>query len=78
MEFIIILIIALGWGLICSIPARMAQKRGRNYFAWLIISLVFSPIIAVILVLLLGETDERRIQKIIEEEEIRKAYRDQS
>ena len=41
------------------LPARMAEKRGRSAFGWVILSLIFSPILACILLWLLGDDPNR-------------------
>ncbi|NPD21431.1 hypothetical protein [Alterinioella nitratireducens] len=37
------------------LPAGMATKRGRSAFGWVVLSLIFSPILACLLLLLLGD-----------------------
>lgn len=37
------------------LPMGMAGRRGRSRFGWLLVSLIFSPLAAVILLLLLGK-----------------------
>ena len=55
---------------------RMARRRGRNEALWVAISAVFiSPVIGAIVLLVLGETDERKKEKIIQEEELRQSVR---
>ena len=41
------------------LPARMAEKCGRSAFGWVILSLIFSPILACILLWLLGDDPNR-------------------
>ena len=36
------------------LPAGMAKSRGRSAFGWVILSILFSPILACLLLLLLG------------------------
>ena len=36
------------------LPAGMATKRGRSAFGWVVLRLLFSPILACLLLLLLG------------------------
>ena len=67
----VIICIALGVG---AIVGSMAEKRGRSYGLWFILSLVF-PLLSIIILLLLGDTDERRREKIIEEEKLRASIR---
>lgn len=68
---IIILIIFL-----ITIPVKMANKRGRSGLGWFIFCLFFSPFLAMLLLAVLGETDEKRKERIIEEEKLRNKYRD--
>lgn len=42
------------------LPARMAEARGRSAFGWVLVSLVFSPFLAILLLLLLGNAPDRR------------------
>ena len=37
------------------LPMGMAGRLGRSRFGWLLVSLIFSPLAAVILLLLLGK-----------------------
>ena len=37
------------------LPARMAETRGRSAFAWVLVSIFFSPIFACLLLWLLGD-----------------------
>lgn len=63
--------------LIALIPAVMARSRGRSQFGWFLFSVLISPIISIIILLCLGDTEKRRIEKISEEEEIRAKIRKQ-
>ena len=56
---------------ICIIPVKMANKRGRNSFGWFWFSFFFSPILGALILLLLGETEEKRKQKIIDDQRLR-------
>ena len=40
-------------------PADMAEKRNRNQLGWIIVSLIGSPMLAVILLTYLGEKVEK-------------------
>ena len=57
------------------IPIKMANQRGRSAFGWFLFSIIFSPFLAMLFLLLLGETDDKRYERIIEEEELRNRYR---
>lgn len=41
------------------LPAKMAEARGRSAFGWVLVSLFFSPFLAVILLWLLGDHPQR-------------------
>ena len=41
------------------LPARMAAARGRSAVGWVLVSIFFSPILAVLLLLLLGGIPQR-------------------
>lgn len=57
--------------LISLIPYNMAEKRGRSKTGWWLFSILFSPILGIIILACLGDTDKRRKEKIAEAEEIR-------
>lgn len=42
------------------LPARMAEGRGRSAFGWVLISILFSPILACLLLWLLGNNPDRQ------------------
>lgn len=44
------------------LPARMAEARGRSAFGWVLLSLLFSPILACLLLWLLGNNPNRRTE----------------
>ncbi len=46
------------WVLIL-LPARMATSRGRSALVWVLVSLLFSPVLACLLLLLLGGGPQR-------------------
>ena len=58
-----------------NIIVEIANKRGRSSFGWFMLSLFVSPIITAFFLAVLGETDEKREGRIIEEEKIRNRYR---
>lgn len=55
--FLIVALVALYLALWVYIflPAQMAEARGRSTFAWVLVSLFFSPFAAVILLFLIGD-----------------------
>ena len=42
------------------LPARMAEARGRSAFGWVLLSILFSPILACLLLWLLGNSPNRQ------------------
>lgn len=57
---------------------KMANKRGRSGLGWFMLSLVTSPFLAMLILALIGETEAKRKERIIEEEELRNLYRNPS
>ena len=55
---LIILLVVLEFYIV--IPAEMAGIRGRGRVTWVLISLFISPILAIPLLLILGDAFERR------------------
>ncbi len=45
------------------LPAQMAEERGRSGLGWVLISIFFSPVVAIIGLLVLGDTFERYEQR---------------
>jgi len=43
------------------LPADMAKARGRSAFGWVLVSIFFSPILACLLLWLLGDVPNREI-----------------
>lgn len=72
---IVILAIAALVLMLLIIPVKMANTRGRSATLWFIFSLIISPFLVMLFLALLGETDEKRKSRIIEEEELRMRYR---
>jgi hypothetical protein len=71
-QFIAILLILLAIMMLISlIPYNMAEKRGRSKTGWFLFSIFLSPLLAVLILACLGDTDKRRKEKIAEAEEIR-------
>ena len=61
------------WLLFCYIVGRAAANRGRSFFVFFIISLILSPLIGFIIVLVLGENRNIRRDRIYEEAEIKES-----
>ena len=66
MALIIVVIIAFYIGM-SFVIASMARKRGRDVFGWVFLSLFISPFLTMILLLCLGETEEKWKEKLEEE-----------
>lgn len=70
-----IVLVLIFIGVIFYIPITMAKSRGRSIFAWLLFSIIFSPILTIIILFFMGDTDKNRLKKIKEEEELRISIR---
>lgn len=68
----IILILLL---LLSFAVGKMASRRGRSVLFWFILSLFVSPLICMLILYLMEETDSKRRERIIEEERLRNAFR---
>jgi len=71
MMILILLVYLIIYSLICLIPSKMAKKRGRSSFGWFWFSFLLSPVLGILVLLLLGETEENRKQKIIDDQLLR-------
>lgn len=61
--FTLLLGLAVLWftlWLLILLPARMAEARGRSAVVWVLLSLIFSPFLAIFLLWLLGDSGSRR------------------
>lgn len=72
--FILILILGIVltltiYILLCRIPAKMAKNKGRSFNGWF--SFLTNPLLGIIIVACLSETEQKRLQRLVEEEEIR-------
>jgi len=57
------------------IIAEIASKKGRSTTLWILYSLIVSPLLSIFFLHVLGETDEKREGRIIEEEKLKNLYR---
>ena len=57
------------------VTAGAARKRGRSGFGWFLLACIISPYISLIILACLGDTEEKKRDKIYEEELIRKEIR---
>ena len=67
----VVLLVFVAFIALCMIPTSMAKKRGRSQFGWFLFSFLLSPILGVIVLACLGETEEKRKRRILEEEKLR-------
>ena len=72
---IAVLYIVLTIIMLYYIAVYMANKRGRSTLNWFLLSLLYSPITSIIILLLIGETKEKWRERIIEEDKLRSNYR---
>ena len=69
MGFIMLLFVL--YLLFCIIPAQMAETRGRSVIGWFFLSILITPFYTSFVIFFLGETDEKRKDRIFQEEEWR-------
>ncbi|MDR2148187.1 MAG: hypothetical protein LBE91_17210 [Tannerella sp.] len=74
--FILVAAVLAFWIYFCTIPAKITEDRGRSYWEWFFLSvLLISPLLGIILLADLGDMEERREDKIIQDEELRMRVR---
>ena len=63
------LILSLGFwiGLWFILPIKMAKKRGRSKFGWVVVFFIISPLWGSILLAIVGDKDKKIREDIIEE-----------
>jgi hypothetical protein len=54
----LVLLVFLFWFSII-LPAQMATSRGRNWFIWICISMIGTPLLAILLLIALGDAPDR-------------------
>ena len=54
---------------------EMACKNGRSTFYWIYFSLCLTPLISIILLSCIGETEEKRRERLLKDEEYLKLMR---
>ena len=54
---------------------EMANIKGRSVFYWILFSFFTTPLIGIILLKCIGETEEQRRKNIIQEEELKQLIR---
>lgn len=70
------ILILIGYIALCMVSVSMAKKRGRSEIGWFILSFLFSPILGILLLTCLGETDSKREERIMQEEMWRRMMKD--
>ncbi|MFG5857407.1 hypothetical protein LDB17_04295 [Dysgonomonas sp. Shenzhen-Wh21] len=55
---------------------EMACKNGRSSFYWVAFSLCLTPIVSIILLSCIGETEEKRRERLLKDEEYLRMMRD--
>lgn len=69
--FAIYLLIFVVYIAFCMIPVGLAKKHGRSQFGWFFLSFLVSPLLGLIILACLGETEEKRKERVIEDAELR-------
>lgn len=75
---LIILIVFIAIAYVLLIPlfvAAIANKQGRSGFLWFFLSILLNPFFSILILIALGDTDGKRKQKVIEDEQIRMSIR---
>ena len=54
------------------VTASLARRKGRSGFRWFIIACFITPYLAMIVLACLGETEDKRMKRILEEEEFKR------
>jgi len=71
---LIVLVAIFCFGFIFVIPvcvANIADKQGRNALGWFFLSFLMNPFFALIVLIALGDTKAKRLEKVMEEEQLR-------
>lgn len=55
---------------------EMACKNGRSSFYWVVFSFCLTPIISIILLSCIGETEEKRRERLLKDEEYLRMMRE--
>jgi len=58
-----------------AVVYNSARKRGRSTMGWIFFAILFTPLLCLFLLLILGETEEQHEERIIEEERLRRSVR---
>jgi type VI protein secretion system component VasK len=68
---LIVLLILAYFLLFPILVAKAARNRGRSGALWFLLSLLISPVLTVLLLLAMGDTDAKRKERWAHEEQIR-------
>lgn len=55
---IVVGIVALSVWLTFVVPTQMAEDRGRSALAWILVSLLLSPLVAILLLWMIGPSED--------------------
>lgn len=75
---IIIIVFLVSIVIFIGIVGEAATSKGRSAGAWGTFAFFFSPLVAFLALICLGDTDQRRLEKIKEEEKLRQAIREKN
>ena len=65
----------LFWMIFVVVTGVMASKRGRNALGWVVLTIFLSPLLGIILLLLLGSSEDKKMERIASEEALRREIR---
>jgi len=66
-----IVTIIIVWLISCYLISLLAKKKGRDAIGFFILSILISPLLTLIVLLIAGDSDEKRQEKVIEQEIIK-------
>jgi hypothetical protein len=78
MAFFIIILVFVGLAYLVAIPicvANIAQKQGRSAIGWFFLSILINPFFALLVLIALGDTDTKRLERAMDEERARDSVR---
>jgi hypothetical protein len=67
--------IAVIWIVLFYYVYEMARTRNRSVLFWIFYSLLLTPLLSIILLKCIGDTEERKKERILEEEELKEIVR---
>lgn len=73
---ILIIVIIVNAFILLYYVYEMACKNGRSSFYWVTFSLCLTPIVSIILLSCIGETEEKRRERLLKDEEYLKMMRE--